>query len=64
MKVRGRPNGEVVSRTEQPRGEVLYYIKGNGSKNLERLRIRTPTFANIPPLTAMLARGWNWPTCR
>ena len=54
VKVRGRPNGEVVSRTEQPRGEVLYYIKGNGSKNLERLRIRTPTFANIPPLTAML----------
>ncbi len=54
VKVRGRPNGEVVSRTEQPRGEVMYYIKGNGSKNLERLRIRTPTFANIPPLTAML----------
>lgn len=53
-KFKGKPEGEVVSRVEQPRGEVLYYIKGNGSKNLERVRIRTPTFANIPPLLAML----------
>ena len=53
-KVKGKPDGEVVTRVEQPRGEVLYYIKGNGSKNLERVRIRTPTFANIPPLLAML----------
>jgi ech hydrogenase subunit E len=54
VKVRGRPKGEVVSRVEQPRGELFYYIKADGSKNLDRLRIRTPTFANIPPLTAML----------
>ena len=54
VKVRGRPKGEVVSRVEQPRGELFYYIKANGSKNLDRLRIRTPTFANVPPLMAML----------
>ena len=54
VKVKGKPEGEVVHRVEQPRGEVLYYLKGNGSKNLERVRIRTPTFANIPPLLAML----------
>jgi len=52
--VKGNPNGEVVSRVEQPRGEVLYYIKGNGTKNLDRLRVRTPTFANIPTLLVML----------
>jgi ech hydrogenase subunit E len=52
--VKGNPNGEYVSRSEQPRGEVIYYIKANGTMNLERLRIRTPTFANIPPLLAML----------
>ena len=52
--VKGNPQGEAVSRVEQPRGEVLYYIKGNGTKNLERLRIRTPTFANVPILLAML----------
>lgn len=54
VKVKGKPQGEVVSRVEQPRGELLYYIKANGSKNLDRLRIRTPTFANIPAILAML----------
>jgi len=54
VKVKGNPDGETMQRVEQPRGELLYYIKGNGSKNLERLRIRTPTFANIPSLLKML----------
>jgi len=53
-KVKGRPSGEIVVRVEQPRGELLYYIKADGSKNLARLRIRTPTFANIPALVTML----------
>ena len=53
-KVKGKPDGEAVTRVEQPRGELLYYLKGNGSKNMERVRIRTPTFANIPPLLPML----------
>lgn len=52
--VKGFPNGETVSRLEQPRGEAVYYIKANGTKNLERLKIRTPTFANIPSLMKML----------
>lgn len=52
--VKGFPNGEVISRLEQPRGEAIYYIKGNGTKNLARLKIRTPTFANIPPLLKMI----------
>jgi ech hydrogenase subunit E len=54
VKVKGKPQGEVVSRVEQPRGELLYYIKADGNKNLDRLRIRTPTFANIPAILAML----------
>ncbi|MGA2447766.1 MAG: nickel-dependent hydrogenase large subunit [Polyangiaceae bacterium] len=52
--VKGSPTGEVVSRIEQPRGECLYYIKASGKKNLDRVRIRTPTFANVPPMLAML----------
>ena len=55
VKVTGTPNGEFFSRVEQPRGEVVYYIKGNGTKNLTRFRARTPTFANVPPLVKMLA---------
>jgi len=54
QKVTGMPTGEFFSRVEQPRGEVVYYVKGNGTKFLERFRIRTPTFANIPPLVVML----------
>ncbi|MDF2522835.1 MAG: NADH-quinone oxidoreductase subunit, partial [Clostridiales bacterium] len=52
--VKGNPNGEIISRVEQPRGEVLYYMRANGTKFLERLRVRTPTFANIPALLNIL----------
>ncbi len=54
VRVDGYPEGEAMSRTEQPRGELIYYLKGNGTNNLERLKIRTPTFANIPTLLVML----------
>jgi len=55
-KIKGKdnPRGETVCRVEQPRGELLYYFKGSGEKTLDRVRIRTPTFANIPPLLVML----------
>ena len=56
--VKGKPKGETISRVEQPRGEVVYYIKADGTKNLERLRIRTPSFANIPALIAILPGQW------
>ncbi|SHJ63824.1 hydrogenase large subunit [Parasporobacterium paucivorans] len=52
--VKGNPDGESFIRLEQPRGEVLYYTKANGSKFLERYRVRTPTFANLAPLLEML----------
>lgn len=48
------PASEATMRVEQPRGEVFYYAKGNGTRNLERLRVRTPTYANIPSLLVML----------
>ena len=52
--VKGFPDGEHFARLEQPRGEVLYYVKANGTKNLDRMRVRTPTFANLPSLLQML----------
>jgi ech hydrogenase subunit E len=54
VKVTGNPNGEYFTRIEQPRGEVVYYAKGNGSKFLDRMRVRTPTFANVPALLETL----------
>jgi ech hydrogenase subunit E len=52
--VKGNPNGEYFARLEQPRGQVLYYVKGNGTKFLDRMRVRTPTFANVPALLQTL----------
>ena len=52
--VKGNPTGETAARMEQPRGEPIFYIRGNGTKNLERFRARTPTFANLAPLLHML----------
>lgn len=54
MKVTGNPDGEYFSRVEQPRGELVHYVKGDGGKHLVRSRVRTPTFTNIPPLVSVL----------
>lgn len=52
--VKGFPQGEYFMRVEQPRGEAVYYVKANGTKFLDRVRVRTPTFANIPGLLETL----------
>ncbi len=54
VKVTGNPKGEVIMRTEQPRGEVVYCLKANGARNLQRFRVRTPTFANLPAMLKLL----------
>ena len=54
VKVTGNPAGESITRTEQPRGEVVYHLKANGTKNLQRFRVRTPTFANLPAMLKVL----------
>ena len=54
VKVTGNPKGEVIMRTEQPRGEVVYCVKANGARNLQRFRVRTPTFANLPAMLKLL----------
>lgn len=51
---KGMPKGEAFVRVEQPRGEALYYAKANGTKFLERFRLRTPTFTNIQSLIHIL----------
>lgn len=50
VKAKGRPKGETFIRVEAPRGECFYFIKGNGTKMMERVRIRVPTYANVPVL--------------
>ena len=50
------PN-EAVGRVEMPRGELLYYAVSNGTDKPERVRIRTPTYANIPSMKPMFVGG-------
>jgi NADH-quinone oxidoreductase subunit D len=40
------PAGETISRVEAPRGELLYYIKSNGTEHPSRVHIRTPSLCN------------------
>jgi Ni,Fe-hydrogenase III large subunit len=54
IKVKGNPEGEYFSRSEQPRGELVHYVRGNGTKHIARSRIRTPTLTNIPSLVKMM----------
>jgi len=48
------PPGEVVSRGEAPRGELVYYIRSDGSDRPARVKIRTPTLATLITLPDQL----------
>jgi len=52
------PEGEAVGRVEAQRGELIYYIKSNGSEKPERVKIRTPTLSNIPSGVEMVRGGF------
>lgn len=39
--------GEAIIRVEAPRGELLYFIKSNGTDTPERVKVRTPTICNM-----------------
>jgi NADH-quinone oxidoreductase subunit D len=41
------PEGETISRSEAPRGELFYFIKSNGSDKPERIKVRTPSLCNF-----------------
>jgi len=52
------PEGEVVSRVEAPRGELIHYARSNGTIRPERYKIRSPTLGNILGLCKMLLGGY------
>jgi NADH-quinone oxidoreductase subunit D len=52
------PEGEVVSRVEAPRGELIHYAKTDGTTQPERYKIRSPTLGNIPAVCKMLVGGY------
>ena len=54
--VKGNPaDGAVACNVlEQPRGECYYFAKGNGTKYLDRMRMRTPTSINLAGMAQAL----------
>jgi NADH-quinone oxidoreductase subunit D len=48
------PEAKVLSRTEPPRGELIHYLWSNNTNKPYRLKITTPTIANIMSVSEML----------
>jgi NADH-quinone oxidoreductase subunit D len=48
------PAGEVYQVVESPRGELAYYVVSNGTSHPHRVFMRTPSFANLQSIPAML----------
>ena len=48
------PEGEVFARYETPRGELVHYIKSNGTERPERVKVRAPSLGNVLPVKYML----------
>src|SRR5208337_108026 len=46
VKPKALPDGENFAQVEAPRGELFYYVRGKRSKELDRVKIRTSTYAN------------------
>ncbi len=53
-----RLTGETYMRTENPRGELGFYLVGDGGPLPYRLKIRAPSFSNLSVLP-YLVRGLN-----
>ncbi len=57
LPVKGNPEAgaQTMMTIEQPRGQAFYYAKGNGTKFLDRMRVRTPTSQNLAGMVAALS---------
>ncbi len=48
------PAGEAIAKSEAPRGELIYYLRTDGSDIPERLKWRVPSYMNWDALKSML----------
>ncbi|MDX1809763.1 MAG: nickel-dependent hydrogenase large subunit [Sulfurospirillaceae bacterium] len=59
VKAKGKPTGEALVRLEAPRGEIFYYVRGVGENMLSRVRIKTPTYSQVPTFIRIF-KGANY----
>lgn len=48
------PIADGIGKHEAPRGEDIHYVKLNGTPVPERVKVRAPTYANLPSLVHQL----------
>lgn len=48
------PSSEAIAKSEAPRGELIYYVRSNGTAIPERIKWRVPTYPNWEALSVML----------
>jgi NADH-quinone oxidoreductase subunit D len=51
------PQGEGIGRYEAPRGEDIHYVRSNGTNMPSRVKVRAPSFVNIPSYRASCIGG-------
>ena len=52
------PKGEVYLRTESPRGDFAVFLVSDGTDKPYRVKVRTPSFANLQALRHMLRNAY------
>jgi Ni,Fe-hydrogenase III large subunit len=57
-KVKELPCAEAVSKTEPPRGELLYHVASNGTNTPDFVRIRVPTFQTAHVMVQLIQNSW------
>ncbi len=50
--------GEVYMRTESPRGDIEVYLESDGSDKPYRIKVRSPSFANLQALQHLLREAY------
>jgi Ni,Fe-hydrogenase III large subunit len=48
------PAGEAIAKSEAPRGELIYYLRTDGSDKPSRLKWRVPSYMNWSALSPMM----------
>jgi NADH-quinone oxidoreductase subunit D len=50
--IREIPEGEACGHVEAPRGETFHYVRSDGTNRPYRLKIRAPSYVNVPSFKA------------